>query len=163
MLSTHYDLIDFKVFAHTTNTKVNQFIELLKDKEVQSVFKLLVENIIVISDFDILKRLSALEDPQTAPQLNENHVTERIPTANTRTEARACKIVERLKGKRFLDSKEIVNYLKHGIDEHLRVKEGQNVRKIKKEVLNKVIQLFPNMFLDKKKQGRREVRLIAPT
>lgn len=78
MLSTHYDLIDFKVFAHTTNTKVNQFIELLKDKEVQSVFKLLVENIIVISDFDILKRLSALEDPQTAPQLNENHVTERI-------------------------------------------------------------------------------------
>lgn len=62
-----------------------------------------------------------------------------------------------------MDSKEIVNYLKHGIDEHLRVKEGQNVRKIKKEVLNKVIQLFPNMFLDKKKQGRREVRLIAPT
>jgi hypothetical protein len=62
-----------------------------------------------------------------------------------------------------LDSKEIVNYLKHGIDEHLRVKEGQNVRQIKKEVLNKVIQLFPNMFLDKKKQGRREVRLIAPT
>jgi len=69
-------------------------------------------------------------------------------------------VAEKLKGKKFLSSKEIVNYLKYEIEDKLKVKEGANVRQTKKEVLEKVIKLFPNTFLDKKKCGRREVRLI---
>ena len=86
---------------------------------------------------------------------------EQIPLPETKTELRACKVAEKLKGKKFLSSREIVNYLKYDIEDKLRVKEGTNARQIKKEVLDKVIKLFPNTFLDKKKCGRREVRLIS--
>lgn len=82
---------------------------------------------------------------------------------STKTENRAFLLVEKLKSlrsKKFLDSKEIVQFLKHGIEERYRVKEGQNARQAKKECLEKAAELFPCVSLDKKKHGRREVRLI---
>jgi hypothetical protein len=160
-LSTNYDTISFKPFD--CQEKVKEFLTLLNHPEVQAFLKLFMENSIITSDLQILQRLTTLEDSISSPQINEQIKIEQMSIPTTRTEQRACKVAERMKGKRFLNSSEIVGYLRSGIDEHLRIKEGQNARQIKKEVLNKVIQLFPNMSLDKKKQGRREVRLIAVT
>jgi hypothetical protein len=158
--SSYYDIPDFKGFVPE---KVKQLIELLKNEEVQTFLKIFIDSSIATSDLAILKRLTALEDAQTTTKIDDNKAPEQIPTLTTRTDRRASKIVERIKGKRFLDSSEIIRYLKSGIDEPLRIKEGQNYRQIKKEVLNKVVELFPSLRLDKKKNGRREVRLIAPT
>jgi len=90
-----------------------------------------------------------------------------IPTG--KTEIRACKLVERLKearetaGNKFLSSDDIVNFLKHGIDEALRVKEGQNVRQVKKEVLEKAARMYPDIFISQKSTGRRDLRLVLKT
>lgn len=91
-----------------------------------------------------------------------------IPTG--KTEIRACKLVERLKearetaGNKFLSSNDIVNFLKNGLDEALRVKEGQNVRQIKKEVLEKAVKMFPgSIFISQKTTGRKNLRLVLKT
>ena len=68
-----------------------------------------------------------------------------------------------MRGKGFLSSQEIVQFLKHGIEERYKMGDKQNVRQVKKEVLQKIVELFPDMQLDKKKYGRSEVRLILGT
>jgi hypothetical protein len=156
--SLYHATKDYKSFGNET---VSQFLELLKHPDVQTFLKTFVDCAIAQSDLQILQRLTALEDSQAAPQLNEQIESGQIPIPTTRTEQRACKVAERLKGKRFLSSSEIIGYLKSGIEEPLRIKEGQNYRQIKKEVISKVVQMFPSLKMDKKKTGRREVRLIS--
>ena len=160
MLSVYHATIDNKSIV---SEKVKQLINLLKDPEVQTFLKLFIDSSIATSELEILQRLTALEDSRAEPKAEENKPIEQIPLPETKTEQRACKVAEKLKGKKFLSSREIVNYLKYEIEDKLRVKEGTNARQIKKEVLEKVIKLFPNTFLDKKKCGRREVRLILAT
>lgn len=170
--------------------KIKQLIDLLQDKEVQSFLKLFVDNSIVTSDLNILKRLSTIEsmlglneleeeedDNPTLPEkisiLSEKienlsgapiKQPDNIPTG--KTEIRACKLVERLKqaretaGNKFLSSNEIIGFLKHGIDEAFRVKEGQNVRQVKKEVLEKAARMFPDVSISQKTTGRRDLRLV---
>lgn len=91
-----------------------------------------------------------------------------VPTG--KTEIRACKLVERLKqareiaGNKFLSSDDIVNFLKHGLDETLRVNEGQNVRQVKKEVLEKAAKMFSGqIFISQKTTGRKNLRLVLKT
>jgi len=158
LLSIHHVPIDNKSIVPEP---VKQLIELLKNPEVQSFLKFFIDSSIATSELQILQRLTTLEDSQAEPRIKENKPMEQIPLPETKTELRACKVAEKLKGKKFLSSREIVNYLKYDIEDKLRVKEGTNARQIKKEVLDKVIKLFPNTFLDKKKCGRREVRLIS--
>lgn len=160
MLSIHHANKDFKPFG---NDKVSAFLGLLNDPEIQAFLKSFIDISIATSDLQILQRLSRLEDSISSSQLNEIAQPEQISIPTTKTEQRASKVADRLKGKRSLSANEITGFLKNGIDEPLRVKEGQNYRQIKKEVLEKVIQLFPSLRLDKKKNGRREVRLVAPT
>jgi len=159
--STNYATLDFKPFD--CQEKVKEFLALLKHPEVQNFLKLFIDSSIATSELEILQRLTALEDSRAEARIEESKPLEQIPLPETKTELRACKVAEKLKGKKFLSSKEIVNYLKYEIEDKLKVKEGTNVRQIKKEVLEKVIKLFPNTFLDKKKYGRREVRLILAT
>jgi hypothetical protein len=156
--STNYTSKDFKPFD--CQEKVKEFLALLNHPEVQAFLKLFVENSIITSELQILQRLSALEDSQATPQLNKQPLTEHIPIPETRTAQRACKVVEKLKDKRALGASEIVQYLRHEIEEPLRIKDGQNYRQIKKEVLQKVIELFPSLRVDKSAHGRRQVRLI---
>jgi hypothetical protein len=41
------------------------------------------------------------------------------------------------------------------------VKDGQNVRQVKKEVLEKAIKMFQDdVYLSKKTQGRKNVRIV---
>lgn len=185
LLSIHYATIDNKSFVPE---RVKQLIELLKYPEVQTFLKLFIDNSIVTSDLNILKRLATIEnklgfndlldsDEPTIPEqlsiladriaeiVNEPRCEpENSPT--TKTESRAHLLVAKLKGMRgkgFLSSQEIVQFLKHGIEERYKVGDKQNVRQVKKEVLQKIVELFPDMQLDKKKYGRREVRLILGT
>jgi hypothetical protein len=173
----------------TKEEKVNQFLALLHDPDIKPVLNLYLEGFLATSELKILKRLAALEQVLglNDMDLNEEHeltipeqlnilaaridntrVVIKLPVEPenspvTKTENRAYLLVEKLKSlrnKKFLDSREIVQFLKHGIEERYRVKEGQNARQAKKECLEKAAELFPCVSLDKKKHGRREIRLI---
>jgi hypothetical protein len=173
----------------TKEEKVNQFLALLQDPEIKPVLNLYLENFLATSELKILKRLAALEQvlglnnmdlseeheltiPEQlnilAARIDNTQVVNKPPVEPenspvTKTENRAHLLVSKLKemrGKCFLSSQEIVQFLKHGIEERYRVKEGQNTRQAKKECLEKAAELFPCVSLDKKKHGRREVRLI---
>lgn len=185
LLSIHHATIDNKSFVPE---RVKQLIELLKYPEVQTFLKLFIDNSIVTSDLNILKRLATIEnklgfndlldsDEPTIPE-QLSILADRIAkivngprcepenSPTTKTESRAHLHVAKLKGMRgkgFLSSQEIVQFLKHGIEERYKVGDKQNVRQVKKEVLQKIVELFPDMQLDKKKYGRREVRLILGT
>ena len=190
MTSLNNVRLDFKVFDCTAKEdKVNQFLALLQDPDIKPVLNLYLENFLATSELKILKRLAALEQVMglNSMDLSEEHeltipeqlniLADRIDNTQvvnkppvepedrpvTKTENRAYLLVEKLKSlrrKKFLDSREIVQFLKHGIEERYRVKEGQNARQAKKECLEKAAELFPYVSLDKKKHGRREVRLI---
>jgi hypothetical protein len=190
MRSSYKDILDFKVFDCTAKEdKVNQFLALLQDPDIKPVLNLYLENFLATSELKILKRLAALEQvmglnnmdlseeheltiPEQlnilAARIDNTQVINKPPVEPenspvTKTENRAYLLVEKLKSlrsKKFLDSREIVQFLKHGIEERYRVKEGQNARQAKKECLEKAAELFPYVSLDKKKHGRREVRLI---
>jgi hypothetical protein len=45
--------------------------------------------------------------------------------------------------RQFLDSKEIMHFLKHDLPEPLRMKDIQNPRQFKKDVLGKAKSMFP--------------------
>jgi hypothetical protein len=191
MRSSYKDILDFKVFDCTAKEeKVNQFLALLKYPEVKAVLELFIDNALAKSELRVLKRLAALESMLGVNNmdLSEEHeltIPEQLtllaarvnntPVVNkpavepenspsTKTENRAYLLVEKLKSlrsKKHLDSTEIIQFLKYGIEERFRAKDGQNVRQIKKEVLKKAENMFNGeVELNKRKQGRREVRLI---
>jgi hypothetical protein len=191
MTSLNNVRLDFKVFDCTAKEdKVNQFLALLQDPDIKPVLNLYLENFLATSELKILKRLAALEQVMglNNMDLSEEHeltiheqltiLADRIdntqvvnkpavePENNpvTKTENRAYLLVEKLKSlrsKKFLDSAEIIQFLKYGIEERFRAKDGQNARQIKKEVLKKAENMFKGeVELNKRKQGRKEVRLI---
>jgi hypothetical protein len=189
------------VIGSSKTEKVNQFLMLIKDPEVQPIFRMYIENILATSELKILKRLAAVETllglddfsagsdeehESTVPEqlsllaeridditklAKRESIPEPVPILTTKTEIRAHSLVEHLKndvqersGGKFLSSKEIVSFLKYDVDEPYRVREGQNIRQTKKEVLDKAVKLFPNnVFLSQKSHGRRNVRIIYRT
>src|SRR5665647_1044020 len=174
----------------TKNEKVNQFLQLIQDPDIKPVLNLYLENFLATSELKILKRLAALEQvlglnnmnlndeheltiPEQlnilAARIDNTQVVNKPPVEPenspvTKTENRAYLLVEKLKSlrsKKFLDSTEIIQFLKYGIEERFRAKDGQNIRQIKKEVLKKAEKMFKGeVELNKRKQGRKEVRLI---
>src|SRR5664280_354575 len=56
------------IINYSREEKVQQFLMLIKDPEVQPVFRLYIENILATSELKILKRLAAVE---TALGLND--------------------------------------------------------------------------------------------
>jgi hypothetical protein len=171
---------------------------LIKDPDVQPIFRMYIEHILATSELKILKRLAAVEtmlglDDFSADGDEEHELTipeqlsllaerigditklakresipEPVPILTNKTKIRAYLLVEHLKndgqdrsGDKFLSFEEIVHFLKYEIDEPYRVRENQNVRQTKKEVLDKAIKLFQNnVFLSKKAHGRRNVIII---
>jgi hypothetical protein len=186
------------IFGSSKTEKINQFLMLIKDPDVQPIFRMYIENVLATSELKLLKRLAAVEtllglddfsvggdeeheltipeqlsllaeriDNVTEPVQRES-IPEPVPMLTTKTEIRAHSLVEHLKndvqersGTKFLSSEEIVSFLRYGIDEPYRVREGQNIRQTKKEVLDKAVKLFPaNIFLSQKSHGRKNVRII---
>jgi hypothetical protein len=188
MLSCNSDTLGFKSFdCPVPNSKVSQLITLLKDPEVQSFLKTFIDAAIATSELKILKRLAATEQllgidcdegtsqaptiPQKIIEIEDkvNTLTNSFepvlePQMNltTKTQRRACALVSKLRKckKRFLTSSEIVHFLKNEVTEDLRIPENTcNPREIKKEVLEKAAELFPDIQLSKKSHGRKEVRI----
>ena len=63
-----------------------------------------------------------------------------------------------------IGSREIKNYLTNHIQPEYRVGNVSNFRKVKKDVLTTLKKLLPNnVLLDRKKYGRREIRLVYGT
>jgi hypothetical protein len=169
-------------------SKKEIFISLLKEPEVQSFLKTFIDSAIAQSELQILKRLAALEQVLGFDVYDENQansiparltkIEDRMnnPTLSlepalespikpvTKTQKRACALVSKLRQckKRFLTSSEIITFLKHEVPEDLRVTEDiRNPREIKREVLEKAIEIFPDVQLSKKSHGRREVRILV--
>src|SRR5665647_2053708 len=184
----------------TKSDKVQQFLALMEEPEVQSVLKLFIDNAIATSELKMLKRLADIEKalglngfsnfkedhemtiPEQIALLAErvDSITEpmTVPVCNlelseacavrTTLEHKAMGLVEHLKdnvaprnGEIFLNSREIIHFLKYEITEEYRMKDIQNPCQVKKDVIEKAAKLFPNCIsLNKKKQGNRGVRII---
>ena len=134
--------------------------------------------------------LLGLEEPfdaeeERAPNLPEQikELSDRIeqplnkPTESIKTELRVIKttlehkasgLVEHLKtnvkprnGEVFLNSREIITFLKYEIKEEYQMKDIQNPRQAKKDIIEKAKKMFSDFIsLDKKKHGNRDVRIV---
>lgn len=115
------------IFGSSKTEKINQFLMLIKDPEVQPIFRMYIENVLATSELKILKRLAAVEtllglDDFSADGDEEHELTvpeqlsllaeridditeiakresipEPIPILTTKTEIRAHLLVEHLK------------------------------------------------------------------
>ncbi len=115
------------IFGSSKTEKINQFLMLIKDPEVQPIFRMYIENILATSELKILKRLAAVEtllglDDFSAGGDEEHELTvpeqlsllaeridditeiakresipEPVPILTTKTEIRAHLLVEHLK------------------------------------------------------------------
>jgi hypothetical protein len=192
------------VFGSSKSEKINQFLTLMKDPDVQPTFRTYIENILATSELNILKRLKVIETllelndypiddgeaESTIPKqisLLSNQMKEVIKTNNkqsimepisesvhigmSKTTARAIllfkdviEVASEGKDQIVIGSREIKNYLTTHIQPEYRVGDVSNFRKVKKDVLTTLKKLLPdNVLLDKKKHGRREIRLIYET
>jgi len=177
----------------TKNEKVNQFLQLIQDPDIQLFFNTYIENFMATSELKILKRLADIEktlglngfeaedNAQTIPEqlsllvkrigtIESNPITYQIDTREllptTKTEERASLLVSHLKntGNDHLNSQEIIHFLKCKLPEGCKINENiQNIRKVKQDVLKAAKNMYPNVFLNKKRTGRREVRLVLAT
>ena len=55
-------------FGSSKTEKINQFLMLIKDPDIQPIFRMYIENILATSELKILKRLKAIE---TMLELND--------------------------------------------------------------------------------------------
>ena len=192
------------VFGASKAEKVNQFLMLMKDPDVQPTFRMYIENVLATSELNILKRLKIIETMlelndypiedeeavSTIPKqisLLSNQMKEIIKTNNklsimepipkaihigmSKTTARAILLFKDMievliegKDQIVIGSREIKNYLTNHIQPEYRVGNVSNFRKVKKDVLTTLKKLLPdNVLLDRKKYGRREIRLVYGT
>jgi hypothetical protein len=189
------------IFEFSKTEKINQFLTLMKDPDVQPTFRMYIENVLATSELNILKRLKVIEtmlelndypvdddeSDSTIPKqisLLSNQINEVIKTKNKRsimesipkaihigmskTTARAILLFKDVievaiegKDQIVIGTRDIKNYLTNHIEPEYRVGDVSNFRKVKKDVLTKLKKLLPdNVLLDKKKYGRREIRLV---
>jgi hypothetical protein len=192
------------IFGTSKAEKVNQFLKLMKDPDVQPTFRMYIENILATSELNILKRLKVIETvlelndypieddeaESTIPKqisLLSNQINDVIITNNkqssmkpipelihlgmSKTTARAVSLYKDVievaiegKDQIVIGSREIKNYLTNHIEPEYRVGDVNNFRKVKRDVLTTLKKLLPdNVWLDKKKYGRREIRLVFAT
>lgn len=118
---------------------------------------------------ELKSRIENIESHPQAETIITHDPKNIIP--ETKTEARALYLVQYLEsevkernGELFLNGTEIKDLLFKIIPEKApdcEIKTGQNIRKIKKDVLAKAAKLFPNqLFLNKNKNGRHETRVL---
>ena len=115
-----------------------------------------------------LKELSErIEQPLCRPTISIKMDIEIIP--QTVTEHRAQELIEHLKNdiaprnsEVFLTSREIMIFLKDGINVEYRIKKNvKNIRQVKKDVIEKAFEMFPtSVSLSKKSNGHKEVRVV---
>ncbi len=113
-----------------------------------------------------IKELSyRIEQPSN--KTTEEEMTEfYIP--HTTLDLKASELVEYLKeevkprnNEVFLNSREIINYMKTVIPEELRLKDITNPRQAKKDILERAVKLFPNIVCIVKNKSGNKVTGIA--
>jgi hypothetical protein len=134
---------------------LNGFSDFTEDNEqtIQEQLSLLAERIDNIA-------------PVTIAAPNVEHVE--AHAVKTTLECKAAELVDHLKnnvtprnGEVFLNSREIIHFLKHEIPVEYRMKDIQNPRQAKRDVLHKAVKLFPGCItLSKKRNGTKEVRIV---
>ena len=122
------------------------------------------------SDFEAEEREPNIPEKIEALKEEIRNIEYKAPVSPTitleptsKTEVRASLLVSELKdsGKDHLTSHEIINFLKSKLPDNCKVNERiQNIRKVKQDVLNAASNMYPDVFLSKKKTGHKEVRLI---
>jgi len=126
------------------------------------------------SDSTIPKQISLLSNQinEVIKTKNKRSIMESIPKAihigMSKTTARAILLFKDVievaiegKDQIVIGTRDIKNYLTNHIEPEYRVGDVSNFRKVKKDVLTKLKKLLPdNVLLDKKKYGRREIRLV---
>jgi len=185
------------IVSYSREEKVQQFLMLLKDPDVQPVFRMYIENILATSELKILKRLAAVETvlglddysdfedeqkmsiPEQISLLSERIDTRTEPVVQapikepasiptSKTEIRAVELVEHLQNTQernnevFMTSREIMSFLKYDLsDEYSISSKVKNPRQIKKDVLEKAVEMYPDIIcLSKKRSGNKNVRIV---
>ena len=194
-----------EVILGTSKTeKINQFLMLIKDPDIQPLFRTYIENVLATSELKILKRLTAIETllelndypneddeaestiPRKISLLSDQikaitktnnkqsviePIHESIHIGMSKTTARAILLFKNVievaiegKDQIVIGSREIKDFLTNHIQPEYRVGDVSNFRKVKKDVLTILKKLLPdNVLLDKKKYGRKEIRLVYGT
>jgi len=107
-------------------------------------------------------------DNMTEPVTYQEPVEEPVTSPKSTLEHKACELVEHLKtvvkprnGEIFLNSREIIYFLKTELPEEYRLKNIQNPRQAKKDIIEKAKKMFSDFIsLDKKKHGNRDIRIV---
>jgi hypothetical protein len=183
MCNTNKDIFDFKGFDPKS---VSQLIELLKNPEVQAFLSLFCDNNLAVSDLQVLKRLAKIEsvlglndiesDQQTIPKQIEAikeeiqnieyrpHESSQVELKpDTKTGMRASHLITRLRdsGKHHLTHKEIKSILTSDLPEDCKIdSKSKNPRKTIIDVLHETVSMCSDVFLDQKKTGHREWRIV---
>jgi len=122
------------------------------------------------SDFEDEER--ELNIPEKIEALKEEirNIEYKTPVSSTttleptsKTDVRASLLVSEIRdsGKDHFTSHEIIHFLKSKLPDNCKVSESiQNIRKVKQDVLKAASNMYPDVFLSKKKTGHKEVRLI---
>ena len=113
----------------------------------------------------LAERIDNITEPVTSqdpikPVVNTN--------PKTTLEHKASALVEHLKtnvkprnGEVFLNTREIIHFLKYEISEEYRIKDIQNPRQVKKAVIERARKLFPDIVtLSQRKHGTKDVRIV---
>jgi hypothetical protein len=138
--STNYANLEYKSID-----PIEQFLNLIKLPEVQAVLHLLVENIIITSDLDILKRITSLEEKSESNNDPVIAVIADTPIISTTvTEARAQVLVGELtkSGKDHLTAKEIIHVLRTKLPFNCAVGANVHVHRPPAVTLNKTPEEF---------------------
>ena len=118
----------------------------------------------VPEQFSLLaERIDTITEPVVQAPIVE-HTS--IPTS--KTEIRAVELVEHLQNTQernnevFMTSREIMSFLKYDLpDEYIISSKVKNPRQTKKDVLEKAVEIYPDIvFLSKKRFGNKEVRIV---
>jgi hypothetical protein len=116
-----------------------------------------------------LSLLAERIDIITEPVTSQDPIKPVVDTnPKTTLEHKASALVEHLKtnvkprnGEVFLNTREIIQFLKYEITEAYRLKDIQNPRQAKKDIVEKAKKMFSDLIsLDKKKHGNRDIRIV---
>jgi hypothetical protein len=136
------------------------------------------ENVLGLNDFaeedapTIPEQITVLAEKIDKIESNSQVCQPKNIIPETKTEVRAVFIKEYLDNKAknndnellFLNNNEIKDLITHIIPKEkpeCGVKKGQNIRKIKKDVIDKLAQIFPkSISINKNKNGRHETRVL---
>lgn len=126
----------------------------VEDPEDDDHFTTLPEQLAILSD-----RIDNITNP-----IIQKHVPDIEPRTSLEYKATEFAIFLRdtviKTGQPFISPNKIMHFLKEELSEPLRMKDIQNPRQFKRDVLQKAKSMFPFVFIDKQKHGRRGVRVV---